>query len=116
MKNLSFCRLFGNSKDEPSKNFLLRDGLTPATKNIMNVRYKDEVNEKREDVGIVEEYLKDNIDYGFSENAIEELLYFDENGKLVKSETVPEFEQIHSEIASSNYEDGDYSIKMKFMN
>lgn len=92
---------------------MLRDGLTPATKNIVNVRYKEEVKENVEDMAKVEEYLKDNIDYGFSENAIEELLTFDKDGNLVSKETIPEFDHGQSDMYSSNYDDQDYSVKMK---
>mmetsp|Transcript_5785 Transcript_5785/g.6537 ORF Transcript_5785/g.6537 Transcript_5785/m.6537 type:complete len:173 (-) Transcript_5785:33-551(-) len=89
---------------DPRKNFLLRDGLTPATKNVQNVRYKADVKEVAVDVEFIEGYLKDNIDYGFSENAVEELLYFDEKGNLVNREGVPEFEKADSVGYSSLYD------------
>ncbi|CAI2372951.1 unnamed protein product [Moneuplotes crassus] len=112
-ENSNKILLFGNAMDEPNNEFLLRDGLTPATKNIVNVRYKKDVKENKEDIAKVEEYLKDNIDLGFSENAVEELLTFDKEGNLVKKETIPDFDPGQSEMYSSNYEDQDFSVKMK---
>ena len=104
MISLTQYSLNYNTEKEPRKNFLLRDGLTPPTKNVANVRYKPEVKADAKDMEFIETYLKDNIDYGFSENAVEELLYFDEKGDLIKKEGVPEFERADSMDSISEFD------------
>lgn len=62
----------------------LRSGLVPVTKNVRNARFKKESHEDPVLVHDVERILKDIIDYGFADNVEEELMEFDEEGKLVR--------------------------------
>lgn len=60
----------------------MRSGLSPIAKNIINHRFKQKPEFDLEKVKKVETILKDLIDFGFSEHVDEQLLDFDENGKL----------------------------------
>lgn len=61
-----------------------RHGLTPGAHNVSNVRQKvDQVVDPRK-VHEVEVILKNLIETGFADNCDEELLEFDDDGKLVK--------------------------------
>jgi hypothetical protein len=77
----------------PKYDYMLRDGMTPATKNVVNVRYKKDVDENPEEIGKIETILKDIIDFGFADHVEEELLYFDDQGKLSKTEKVPFYDK-----------------------
>ena len=59
-----------------------RHGLSPAAKNIRNVRHKVDPIVEKKTVHQVEVILKSLIETGFAENCDEELLEFDENGDL----------------------------------
>ena len=59
-----------------------RHGLAPGGKNIVNVRHKIEPHVDPQKVMEVEEILKSLIETGFAGNCDEELLEFDENGKI----------------------------------
>lgn len=61
-----------------------RHGLAPAAKNIRNVRHKVDPICDKKTVHKVEKILRSLIETGFAENCDEELLEFDEDGKLVK--------------------------------
>lgn len=61
-----------------------RHGLSPAAKNVRNVRHKvDPVCDKKT-VHRVEVILRSLIETGFAENCDEELYEFDDTGVLVK--------------------------------
>lgn len=60
-----------------------RHGLSPAAKNIRNVRHKIEPVVDKEKVHKVEKILKSIIETGFADNCDEELLEFDDDGNLV---------------------------------
>ncbi len=61
-----------------------RHGLAPGAQNIRNVRHKVDPIVDKEKVRRVEDVLKSLIETGFADNCDEELLEFDEDGKLVK--------------------------------
>ena len=63
-----------------------RHGLSPGAKNITNIRHKLEPKVDKQQVLKVEIILKNLIETGFAENCDEELLVFDESGKLDKTE------------------------------
>ena len=60
-----------------------RHGLSPAAKNVRNVRHKVDPIVDKKTVHQVELILKSLIETGFAQNCDEELLEFDENGNLV---------------------------------
>ena len=60
----------------------MRSGLSPISKNIINYRYKQKPTFDVEKVKKIETILKDLIDFGFADHVDEQLLDFDENGKL----------------------------------
>ena len=62
----------------------MRDGISPVAKNVINNRYKQKPVFDVEKVKRVEAILKDLIDFGFSEHVDEQLLEFDDEGKLKK--------------------------------
>lgn len=62
----------------------LRHGLSPAAKNIRNVRHKVDPIVDKKTVHRVEVILRSLIETGFAENCDEELLEFDDEGNLVK--------------------------------
>ena len=57
--------------------------MSPAAKNIRNVRHKVDPIVDKKAVHKVEVILRSLIETGFAENCDEELLEFDEDGKLV---------------------------------
>jgi hypothetical protein len=59
-----------------------RHGISPVTKNVINIRYKKKPDFDKDIVRKVEDILKDLIDFGFSDHVIERLLEFDEDGSL----------------------------------
>lgn len=59
-----------------------RHGISPVSKNVINIRYKKKPNFDKDLVRRVENVLKDLIDFGFSDHVIERLLEFDEEGAL----------------------------------
>lgn len=61
-----------------------RNGLSPAAKNVRNVRHKVDPIVDKKTVHKVEVVLKSLIETGFAENCDEELLEFDENGDLTQ--------------------------------
>ena len=61
-----------------------RHGLAPGAQNIRNVRHKVDPVVEKSRVEQVEVILKSLIETGFADNCDEELLEFDEDGKLVK--------------------------------
>ena len=88
------ARLDAWEKDErvPKKPLKLDDlkfrhGLSPGAQNIRNVRHKVEPIVDVDKVHQVEMILKSLIETGFADNCDEELLEFDEEGKLVN--TIP---------------------------
>ena len=58
--------------------------MSPAAKNIRNVRHKVDPICDKKTVHQVEVILKSLIETGFAENCDEQLLEFDENGELVE--------------------------------
>lgn len=62
-----------------------RHGLSPAAKNIRNVRHKVDPIVDKKIVHQVEKILRSLIETGFAENCDEELLEFDEDGNLVRT-------------------------------
>ena len=62
-----------------------RHGLSPASKNIRNVRHKVDPIVDKKIVHKVEKILRSLIETGFAENCDEELLEFDEDGNLVRT-------------------------------
>ena len=62
-----------------------RHGLSPASKNIRNVRHKVDPIVDKKIVHQVEKILRSLIETGFAENCDEELLEFDEDGNLVRT-------------------------------
>lgn len=65
------------------QNLRWRHGLSPATYNVRNVRHKLDPVVDKQKVHLVETVLKSIIDTGFADNCKEELLEFDNEGKLV---------------------------------
>ena len=63
----------------------LRHGLSPASKNIRNVRHKVDPIVDKKTVHRVEVILRSLIETGFAENCDEELLEFDDEGNLVRT-------------------------------
>ena len=61
-----------------------RNGLSPAAKNIRNVRHKVDPIVDKKTVHQVEKVLRSLIETGFAENCDEELLEFDDEGNLLK--------------------------------
>lgn len=64
-------------------NLRWRHGLSPAAYNVRNVRHKVDPVVDKQKVHLVESVLKSIIDTGFADNCKEELLEFDNDGKLV---------------------------------
>lgn len=62
-----------------------RHGLSPAARNVRNVRHKVDPVVDKQSVHKVELILRSLIETGFAENCDEELLEFDEDGNLVKT-------------------------------
>ena len=62
-----------------------RNGISPAAKNIRNVRHKVDPIVDKKTVHRVEQILRSLIETGFADNCDEELLEFDEDGKLVRT-------------------------------
>ena len=62
----------------------MRSGISPVAKNIINIRYKKKPKFDTEKVKKIEAILKDLIDYGFADHVDEQLLDFNEHGKLNK--------------------------------
>jgi TATA-binding protein-associated factor Taf7 len=60
-----------------------RHGLSPPAFNIRNVRHKIDPVVDKQKVHEVEMILKDLIETGFAKNCDEELIEFDDQGKLV---------------------------------
>lgn len=89
---------------QPKYDYMMRDGLTPATKNVANVRYRKDQDEDPEEICKIESILKDIIDYGFADHVSEELLYFDDDGNLIRTENVPEYDKAMS-IDETSYND-----------
>lgn len=90
-RKLLQARLDAWEKDEsnPKPPLMLNDlrfrhGLAPGAQNIRNVRHKVDPIVDKEKVHAVEGILKSLIETGFADNCDEELLEFDEDGKLVK--------------------------------
>ena len=94
-----------NANKQPKYDYMMRDGLTPATKNIVNVRHKNDVEEDPEEISKVENVVKDIIDYGFADHVTEELLHFDEDGNLVRTEGVPMYDKEMSIDDTSLYDE-----------
>lgn len=63
-----------------------RHGLSPIAQNVRNIRYKRKPEFDTEKVRRVEGILKDLIDYCFAEHVDEQLLWFDKDGNLYKTE------------------------------
>ena len=61
-----------------------RNGISPITKNIKNIRYKKKPEFDVDKVKNVETILKDLIDTGFADHVDEVLLEFDDEGRLDK--------------------------------
>ena len=61
-----------------------RNGLSPAAKNLRNVRHKVDPIVDKKTVHQVEKVLRSLIETGFAENCDEELLEFDDDGNLTK--------------------------------
>ena len=59
-----------------------RHGLTPGARNVTNVRHRIEPKYNKDEVAEVETILKSLIESGFAPNCDEELLSFDDDGKL----------------------------------
>jgi len=75
-------------RQDPSQPLILTDmrmrhGLSPAAKNIRNVRHKVDPIVDKKTVHRVEVILRSLIETGFAENCDEELLEFDDDGNLV---------------------------------
>lgn len=60
----------------------MRSGISPVAKNIINLRWKQKPQFETEKVKKVEAILKDLIDFGFSDHVDEQLLDFDDEGRL----------------------------------
>lgn len=69
----------------PMPDLKWRHGLSPGAKNVTNVRHKIEPTVDSKQVQKVEIILKNLIETGFAENCDEELLIFDENGKITET-------------------------------
>jgi TATA-binding protein-associated factor Taf7 len=82
-RNLLYDRLH-NQPDSHHDNekLKMRSGLSPISKNIINYRFKQKPTFNTNKVKKIEGILKDLIDFGFAEHVDEQLLDFDENGKL----------------------------------
>lgn len=77
-------------KKDESKPLILNDlkyrhGLSPAARNIRNVRHKVDPIVDKDKVHQVEVILRSLIETGFADNCDEELLEFDDEGKLVNT-------------------------------
>jgi len=62
-----------------------RNGISPAAKNIRNVRHKVDPIVDKKTVHRVEKILRSLIETGFAENCDEQLLEFDEEGNLTRA-------------------------------
>lgn len=77
-------------------NIKYRHGLSPASKNIRNVRHKVDPIVDKQIVHKVELILRSLIETGFAENCDEELLEFDEEGNLINTiKGITEEQRIH---------------------
>jgi len=90
-RRLLQARLEAWEKDErdPKPPLMLHDlkfrhGLAAGAQNIRNVRHKVDPIVDKDKVNAVEGILKSLIETGFADNCDEELLEFDDEGKLVK--------------------------------
>jgi len=104
-------------RKDPSQPLMLPDmkyrhGLSPAARNIRNVRHKVDPIVDKKIVHQVEIILRSLIETGFAENCDEELLEFDEDGNLVrtvKGITEEQRQQQHVDAVLA-YKDGLNSI------
>lgn len=78
-----YDRLNNNSEDHVDMTKLrMRSGISPVAKNIINLRWKQKPQFETDKVKKVEAILKDLIDFGFSDHVDEQLLDFDDEGRL----------------------------------
>ena len=61
----------GDKESKSVENLKLRDGISPITKNIRNIRYKKKPKFDVEQVRKIEKMLKDHIDLGFADHVDE---------------------------------------------
>ena len=99
-----------------NREYKMRNGLTPGTKNIRANRWQRPLKAQRTEVIQVENILKDIIDFGFSDNVDEELwtLTFDGSGKMIKHdvETKPTMEPLQHKIVVDDDEPPEEGIKI----
>ena len=83
-------KAFFESLDDPYKRhqnkFLLKDGLTPGTKDFTKTRAKKEEEVDKLDMKRVTKEMRNIAKYGFSDKVQESLLHFDAKGNLINEE------------------------------